>query len=243
MGIVASLTRIRQDIASTARACGRSEDAIRIMAVSKTQSADAIRAAMEAGILLFGENRVQELESKVREGAFQTSDAGGRAEIHLIGHLQSNKVGRAVELADSIDSVDSLRLCRLIAQHAERAGRTIDVLLQCNCSLEGSKSGYDLQDLSRIEETLLAARAFSDVVRIRGMMTIGPLSGDETAIRSSFRTLHDLFEEYKTHTDRPERWDTLSMGMSGDYHIAIEEGSTLVRIGSALFGDRYAEHV
>lgn len=242
MDIRTSYDQIVHEITSLAHACGRAFSSIRIMAVSKTQSVDAIREAVDAGIMLFGENRVQELETKVTSGAFREGSDGTIPEVHLIGHLQSNKVAKAVEFADSIDSVDSLKLCMQIARQAERAGKTMDILLQCNCSQESSKSGFDIRDLTPIQETLHEARYFHDVVRIRGLMTIGPLLGDDEQVRSSFRILHDLFYEYKAQFKYGEEWDTLSMGMSSDYTLAIEEGSTLVRIGSALFGSRIPQN-
>lgn len=206
--------------------CGR-VDTVELMAVSKTHPLEAVLAAVDCGQLLFGENRVQEIQTKFPEtrNAYQ---------VHLIGHLQSNKVRKAVGLVDAIDSVDSLKLVRLINAEALKLEKRIPILLEWNTSGEAAKSGFtnDKEFFSVLDEAPQLQG-----VDIRGLMTIGPLTDNETMVRTAFAKLRNLA---RTCSERYPAlsFDTLSMGMSQDFLWAIKEGSTMVRIGTAIFGGR-----
>lgn len=217
--ILASIEKMRVD-------SGRNDE-VALMAVSKTHPYEAIEEAFASGQFLFGENRVQEILDKFPE------DRQGY-ELHLIGHLQSNKVKKAVKAIDAIDSVDSLRLARLINREAMKIGKVMPILLEWNTSGEDSKSGF-------IEEgeyfSLLDEASDLPGIRIGGLMTIGPLTDNEKMVRSAFAKLRMIAD--KSRESYPHiSFDTLSMGMSQDYLWAIQEGSTVVRIGSAIFGQR-----
>lgn len=220
-----NLAQIKESIAAAASSAGRSGDSVRLMAVSKTHPWEEILALSGAGQLLFGENRVQEGEAKL-------APKGQRPmRVNLIGHLQSNKVGKALSLFDRIDSVDSLRLAtRIDRLSAER----YPILLELNTSGEAAKHGFESEDelFSALEQIVLLPN-----IRVEGLMTLGPLGGSEGAIRSSFKRLRCVFERAQERFDLPA-FTELSMGMSGDFPLAIAEGSTCVRIGTALFGKR-----
>ncbi|MDY0303738.1 MAG: YggS family pyridoxal phosphate-dependent enzyme [Sphaerochaeta sp.] len=220
-----NLAQIKESIAAAASSAGRSGDSVRLMAVSKTHPWEEILALSGAGQLLFGENRVQEGEAKL-------APKGQRPmRVNLIGHLQSNKVGKALSLFDRIDSVDSLRLAtRIDRLSAER----YPILLELNTSGEAAKHGFESEDelFSALEQIVLLPN-----IRVEGLMTLGPLGGSEAAIRSSFKRLRCVFERAQERFDLPA-FTELSMGMSGDFPLAIAEGSTCVRIGTALFGKR-----
>jgi pyridoxal phosphate enzyme (YggS family) len=222
-----NLESVLTAIAGAARQSGRSSDAIRLMAVSKTQSLEAIVELASHGQVLFGENRVQEAVAKF-------SPKPTPMEVHLIGHLQSNKVRKAVAVVDSIDSVDSLRVARLIGEEALRIGKTMPVLLEVNTSGEASKSGFaNERDYWEFLDNVGSIPA----LLVRGLMTIGPMVDDERTVRSAFASLRSLAERSALH--HPELdFSVLSMGMSQDFKAAIAEGSTMVRIGTALFGRR-----
>ncbi len=221
-----NLPRVEERIAAALVRAGRSDE-VKLVAVTKTHPPEAVRAALAAGLRAIGENRVQELDQKV---AAVGRDA---AEWHLIGHLQRNKVRRALALFDEIESIDSHRLAVELSGEAERAGREVHGLVEVNVSGEASKSGF------APEETLDAVAAIVALPRLRihGLMTIGPLTDDRAAIRRSFVHMRELHQQCAR--DIPgfdARW--LSMGMSGDFEMAIEEGSNLVRLGTVLFGER-----
>ena len=206
--------------------CGR-VDTVELMAVSKTHPLEAVLAAVDCGQLLFGENRVQEIQTKFPEtrSAYQ---------VHLIGHLQSNKVRKAVGLVDAIDSVDSLKLVRLINTEALKLEKRIPILLEWNTSGETAKSGFtDEREFFAVLDEAPQLQG----VEIRGLMTIGPLTDNETMVRTAFAKLRNLA---RTCSERYPAlsFDTLSMGMSQDFLWAIKEGSTMVRIGTAIFGGR-----
>jgi PLP dependent protein len=202
------------------------------MAVSKVHPAEAMAEAFAAGVTLFGENRVQEYEAK----RVRLRELGvASAEVHLIGHLQSNKSGKAAEIFDGVDSVDSLRVAERLHDAAGRLGRRLPILLELKLSDEPTKAGLapDGAELPALLERL-PDLAHLDV---RGLMTIAPLDDNPETARACFRRLRALREELtRAHPKLDLR--ELSMGMSGDFEIAIEEGSTLVRIGTALFGAR-----
>lgn len=198
------------------------------MAVSKTRPAEAIQEAAEAGVRLIGENRVQEFEAK-RTGI------SGNLEVHLIGHLQSNKATKAAAIFSGIDTVDSLRLLERLDDVAKQLDRRLPVLLEIKLSGEITKSGFDPAG----DELRRALERAADLkhAQVRGLMTIAPLDENPEAARVCFRRLRELREEWSRLYSRVDL-EELSMGMSGDFEIAIEEGSTLVRIGTALFGAR-----
>ena len=204
------------------------------MGVSKMHPAQAIEEAARAGLTLFGENRVQEFEGKrgrlAEFGAFA-------AEVHLIGHLQSNKSAKAAEIFDGIDSVDSGRLADRLNDAAGKLGKTLPILLEIKLSNEATKTGFQPEgpELDEVLERLPDLRHLA----MRGLMTIAPLDEDVEAARACFQRLRKLRENLAQKYARLD-FHELSMGMSGDFEIAVEEGSTLVRIGTALFGERTA---
>ena len=229
-GIAERTAAIEERIAAACRRSGRLRESVRLMAVSKTHPASAIRHAHAAGIQLFGENRVQEFATK----AAQLKDLV--AEFHLIGHLQSNKSAKAAELFNAVDSVDSLKLARKLNADAQKLGRTLPILVEINTGGEEAKSGF-APDSPELEELLSNALHF-ECLRIQGLMTIPPHTEDPEGARPYFRKLRELREEIAARQIPSVRMDELSMGMSHDFEVAIEEGSTCVRIGTAIFGVR-----
>jgi hypothetical protein len=222
------LASVEARIAAACRRAGRERGSVRLMAVSKTHPASAICEAAEAGLRLFGENRVQEFEAKRVE-------LPPGIEVHLIGHLQSNKTAKAAAIFSSIDTVDSLRLLERLDGAAQHAGRRPSLLLELKLSEEAAKTGFDPAG-SELQQTLERAADLSHA-RVRGLMTIAPLDENPETARACFRRLRALREDLARRYPRLAL-DELSMGMSGDFEIATEEGSTLVRIGTALFGTR-----
>jgi pyridoxal phosphate enzyme (YggS family) len=228
-----NLEAVRENLVSAAAASGRKPDEIALMGVSKFQPAESVLAAFECGLGLFGENRVQERESK--------SAALGetRAEWHMIGTLQKNKARKAIALFDCIQSVDHAALAetleRIVAESPEetKLARPYPIMVEVNVSGEDTKQGVAPEKCFALIDSIAVKCTH---VEISGLMTIGPLSEDEHKIRDSFSTLRELKEEAKKRFDFAMRH--LSMGMSGDYAAAIGEGSTIVRIGTAIFGAR-----
>ena len=216
---------VERRIAHAAERTGRNADEVRIMAVTKTLPESAVRLALENGIGLFGENRVQEAAEKF-------ANLKDRLELHLIGHLQRNKAGTAARLFSWVDSIDKWETAVELDKRAGQEGRQIRILVEVNTSGEDSKFGVrtneDLRDL------VLKLRTLENL-DLRGLMTVGPLSGDLGRIRKAFRDLRLLHDRLR---DEVPSLDILSMGMSGDFEIAVEEGSNLVRIGTALMGPR-----
>lgn len=240
--IAANVAQVRERIAAAARAAGRDPGEITLMAVSKTFPAAVIRAAYDAGVRLFGENYVQEFEEK-SEGMGTAALLGPDAAIHMIGHLQSNKAAKACELFDGVDSVDSLKLARRLNAAVAAQGswaKPLPVLLEINLGGEETKSG--LEPESPELEALLAAAPELEHLRIRGLMAIPPWSEDPEHSRPYFRRLRALRDKLRdTMAARHSTGvslDVLSMGMSGDFEVAIAEGSTCVRVGTAIFGRR-----
>ena len=229
------LQMVEDRITAVCRRAKRSRGEVRLMGVSKMHPAEAMAEALHAGLTLFGENRVQEFEGK-RERLRELGVSG--AEVHLIGHLQSNKSARAAELFRAIDSVDSVRLAERLNDAAGKLGKTLPLLLEIKLSAEATKSG--LEPGSAELESLLERLPGWPHLAMKGLMTIAPLDESPATARTCFRQLHLLRDELARrylHLDFRE----LSMGMSGDFEIAIEEGSTLIRIGTALFGERLRE--
>ncbi|HWR35815.1 MAG TPA: YggS family pyridoxal phosphate-dependent enzyme [Clostridia bacterium] len=231
MSIAENIAAIRTRIASAAARVGRDPEAVSLMAVSKTHPAESIRQAYEAGQRLFGENRVQEF--------FGKHDALGdlaRARFHLIGHLQSNKATRAVELFSGIDSVDSLKLAERLNAAGAQAGKTVAVLIEMNVGGEQAKSGIPL-DSPELGAILTAAPRLTNL-DICGLMTVPPFTQDSEGARPFFRALRDLRHRIAAYDLPRVSMTELSMGMSHDFEVAVEEGSTCVRIGTAIFGAR-----
>lgn len=226
MSIAANLTPLRDKIASACRRSGRSEASVALMAVSKMHPVEAILEAHAAGLRLFGENRVQEFQAK-----HLTTSSLPDARFHLIGPLQSNKANRAAELFHAIDTVDSLKLAQRLNTAAQSLNRTLPILIEVKLSHEESKHGLDPADLP----PLLDAIAELPHLRAEGLMTVPPWSTDPEPARPYFQTLRRLRDEQQR---RHSSLTQLSMGMSNDFVVAIEEGSTCVRIGTALFGKR-----
>ncbi|MFZ0314248.1 MAG: YggS family pyridoxal phosphate-dependent enzyme [Candidatus Korobacteraceae bacterium] len=224
MSIADNLEAIQERMARAARRAGRDPEDIALMAVTKTQPAERIAEAYAAGQRLFGENRVQELAEK-----FGALGELHDAQFHMIGHLQSNKVTKAAEIFAAVDSVDSVRLGERLNAAAETAGKSLDVLIEVNLGGEAAKSGV-AADSAELERILEAAPGWRRL-RIRGLMTVPPFTDDPEDARPYFRQLRELRE-------RLGGLDVLSMGMSNDFEVAIEEGSTCVRIGTGIFGER-----
>ncbi len=216
---------------AAARRGGRRAEDIALMAVTKTHPAERIREAYAAGLRLFGENRVQEFAGK--SGAL--SDLS-KAEWHMIGHLQTNKAAKAVELFTGIDSVDSIKLAEKLDAAAVVRGKRLRVLIEVNVGGEAAKSGL-AADSPELEEILSAAPRFEGL-QCCGLMTIPPYTEDPEGARGHFRKLRDLRDSIARRKLPAITVNVLSMGMSHDFEVAIEEGSTCVRVGTAIFGER-----
>ena len=233
MTIAENIAQIRRRIDQAAHLAGRDPAEVQLMAVTKTQPADRIREAYEAGLRLFGENRVQEYSGK----SVDLRDLPN-AEWHMIGHLQTNKALSAVELFHAIDSVDSVRLAHKLNESAAQLARKLPILIEINVGGEAAKSGLS-PAADELGELLRLAPEF-DHLEIRGLMTVPPYSEDPEAARPYFRILRELRDSISARQLAQIRLDSLSMGMSHDFEVAIEEGSTCVRVGTAIFGERTA---
>jgi pyridoxal phosphate enzyme (YggS family) len=231
MSITENIAAVRERIAGAARRAGRSPDGITLMAVSKTHPPERIREAYEAGLRVFGENRVQEFSGK-SEALADLRDA----EWHLIGHLQTNKAAKAVELFRAVDSVDSLKLAEKLDAAARALGKKLDVLIEVNVGGESAKSGLALDSLA-LDQLLIAAPRLEALV-FHGLMTVPPFTDDPQEARPYFRKLRELRDAIAARKLPAVAMDELSMGMSHDFEVAIEEGSTCVRVGTAIFGER-----
>jgi pyridoxal phosphate enzyme (YggS family) len=231
MSISENVERVRGRVEAAARRAGRRPEEIALMAVSKTHSAERIREAYEAGLRLFGENRVQEFAAKA-DSLRDLNDA----EWHLIGHLQSNKAAKAVELFAAVDSVDSWKLAQKLNAVAAQVGKRVAVLIEINIGGEEAKSGA--APGSPELEALLAGAPELNNLEIRGLMTIPPFTDDPEQARPYFQKLRELREMIAARKLPAVSMDVLSMGMSHDFEVAIEEGSTCVRVGTAIFGER-----
>lgn len=226
--IAENLMRIRADIARAAKKSGRNPDDIQLLAVSKRQDAEQIMEARRCGQNLFGENFIQEARDKIEQ-------LDPAITWHFIGHLQSNKAKIATGLFQLIETVDSLKLATALNRHAADLGKVLDILIQINVGQEQQKSGA-LPD--RSEELIQAAGKLKNI-RVRGLMTMPPFADDPEQSRPYFRALKKIADDFHGKGYFGAEADPiLSMGMSADYRIAIEEGATLVRIGTAIFGER-----
>ncbi len=231
MGVAENLAQVRERMERAAKRAGRGSGEIALMAVSKTFPAARIAEAYAAGQRLFGENRVQEFEEK--SGAARALSG---AEFHLIGHLQSNKAAKAAELFDAVDSLDSLRLAEKLNTAAEKAGTRLPALIEINVGGEEAKSGMAIG--SEELEEMLASAGRLEHLEIRGLMTIPPYTEDPEGARPYFLRLRELRDEIARRKLPGVAMDVLSMGMSHDFEVAIEEGATCVRVGTGIFGER-----
>lgn len=231
MAISDNIAHIRERISRAAARAGRNPDSITLMGVSKVVEPARIRQAYQAGIRIFGENRVQEFEGK--SSALKDLQ---EAEWHLIGHLQTNKAKRAVELFHAVDSVDSVRLAEKLNQAAQQANKVLPVLIEINVGGEESKNGVapDSPEL----EYLLQNGQLLEHLQVRGLMTIPPFTEDPQGSRPYFRRVRELRDAIADRKLQGIQMGVLSMGMSHDFEVAIEEGSTCVRVGTAIFGER-----
>jgi PLP dependent protein len=231
MSIAENIAAVRDRMAESARRAGRRADDITLMAVSKTYPPDRIREAHAGGLRLFGENRVQELAGKAGALADLVD-----AEWHMIGHLQTNKASRAAQLFRAVDSVDSPKLAEKLDAAARSLGKKLSVLIEINVGGEAAKSGV-APDSRELEELLVAAPRL-EALAFRGLMTVPPYTDDPEEARPYFRKLRGLRDAIAGRKLPAVGMDELSMGMSHDFEIAIEEGSTCVRLGTAIFGER-----
>jgi hypothetical protein len=228
-----NLDRLEDAISAACRAAARARGEVELMAVSKTFPAEAIAEAAALGLTLFGENRVQEFGTKAP--ALEALRKSTERRFHLIGHLQSNKAARAAELFDGVDSVDTLRLSERLNEAAGKYGKRLPVLIEVKLSPEETKSGLDPES----DEAARLLERMPDLLdlEMRGLMTIAPWGVAEDVTRTCFRSLRAWRERWAAAYPRLN-FDVLSMGMSGDFALAIAEGATRLRVGTALFGAR-----
>ena len=231
MSIAENIARVRERIAAAARRAGRNPDDITLMGVSKTFPPESIREAYAAGLRVFGENRVQEFAGKV-DSLRDLRDA----EWHLIGHLQTNKASKAAELFDAVDSVDSVRMAEKLNLSAASVGKTLAILIEINVGGETAKSGV-APDSDELERILQGAPRWGDL-KILGLMTVPPYTEDPEGSRAYFRRLRLIRDGIAARGLPKIGMEVLSMGMSHDFEVAIEEGATCVRVGTAIFGRR-----
>ena len=231
MSIAENVARIRSEMEAAALACGRDPKEIQLCAATKMNDADAVRQAIAAGVDCCGENRVQELTVKLAQNAYEG------APVHFIGHLQTNKVKYIAPYVSMIEAVDSLKLLKEIEKQGAKNNRVIDVLLELHIAEEETKYGLTLDACRQLlEEGEWRNMAH---VRICGLMMMASYVEDEAQIRQEFRTAHNFFDEVKQRYFAESPYFTQrSWGMSHDYPIAVEEGSTMVRVGTAIFGPR-----
>lgn len=223
------LAEVRGRMAAACRTAGRDPRDVRLMAVTKTQPREVLTAAYDAGLRLFGENRVQEASEKA-------AVLRDHADLQwaLIGHLQSNKVKQALGFAAEFHALDSVRLAETLERRLQALGRGLDVFVQVNTSGEASKSGLRPD---QVEQFVLDLRPFS-ALRVRGLMTLAVFSDDESAVAACFQRLVEVRRRLRQLDGAPGSYEELSMGMSGDFELAIAHGATTVRIGQGLFGAR-----
>jgi pyridoxal phosphate enzyme (YggS family) len=222
-----NLANVQANIARAAERAGRNYNEITLVAVSKTKPLELIKAAHALGVTHFGENRVQEALPKIE--SFHPQDVSW----HMIGHLQSNKANRVAEAFDYVQSIDSLHVARALDRHAVERARRLPILLQVNIAGEASKEGMTPQEAPTVARQIASLPG----LEIQGLMTIAPLVEDPEEVRPFFRALRALRDRLRD--ELPDcAWQHLSMGMTDDYTVAIEEGATIVRIGRAIFGER-----
>jgi pyridoxal phosphate enzyme (YggS family) len=234
------LEKLEAAIEQACQRAGRRRSDVELMAVSKTYPASTIEEAAALGLRLFGENRVQEFAGKAPELAARRGEGSNAAadepiRVHLIGHLQSNKSQRAVELFDAVDSLDSLRLAERLNEGAAKLGKRLPVLIEVKLSREETKEGLEPESAEAAQ--LLERLPDLSLLHVRGLMTIAPWGVAEDVTRACFRSLREWRDRWSAAHPKLNL-DGLSMGMSGDFAIAIEEGATRIRVGTALFGKR-----
>ena len=222
-----NLDKVNAQIKETAENCGRSADDVLLVAVSKTRTPEEINIAIDAGVTDIGENKVQEIMDKY--------DDVKPVKWHMIGHLQRNKVHQVLGKAVLIHSVDSLRLARQIEEEAAKKNMEVDILLEINVAKEESKYGFFMEDA---EAAIREISTFPHV-HIRGLMTIAPFVKNPEENREVFRTLKKLSVDISAKNINNVNMSVLSMGMTGDYEVAVEEGATMVRVGTGIFGERH----
>jgi len=222
------LQGVQERIRAAARACGRPESDIRLVAVSKTMPAEIVKEAIDIGMTDFGENYIQEAREKI------TMLSAYPVAWHYIGHLQSNKAKYAVRMFDLIHSVDSLKLAKELDKYAKKNDKIQTILIQVNVAREDSKSGVYLEDSVR----LLREVSRLENISVKGLMTMPPYFNAPEKVRPFFAALRQFRDQIKKEAIPNISMDELSMGMTGDFETAIEEGATMVRIGTAIFGDR-----
>ncbi len=237
-----NLERLEESIAAACRKAGRKRSEVELMAVSKMFPAETIAEAAALGLTFFGENRVQEFAAKMlTEAERGTWAVREKLRFHLIGHLQSNKAAKAAELFDGVDTLDSVRLAERLSEAAGNAGKRLPVLIEVKLSPEATKTGVEPEG----EEVARLLERLPDLLdlEVRGLMTIAPWGAPEEVTRACFRSLRTWRDRWAAaHPNL--KFDVLSMGMSGDFALAIAEGATRIRVGTALFGARKprAEH-
>jgi pyridoxal phosphate enzyme (YggS family) len=231
MSITSNIASIHERITAAARRAGRNPEDITLMAVSKTQPPEKIREAYKAGLKIFGENRVQEFSTKI-DAVRDLYDA----EWHMIGHLQTNKAAKTAELFRAVDSVDSLKLAEKLDAAARTLRKKLDVLIEINVGGEAAKSGV-APNSPELEDMLMAAPRL-EALAFLGLMTVPPFTDDPEGTRHYFCELRQLHDSIAARNLPALAMNHLSMGMSHDFEVAIEEGSTCVRVGTAIFGER-----
>jgi pyridoxal phosphate enzyme (YggS family) len=225
--LAANLANVRAAIAAAAQRANRHPSDITLVAVSKTHPVELVKMAYNLGVTDFGENRVQEAQAKIDD--FHPRDM----RWHMIGHLQSNKAGKVVESFDFVQSVDSLRLAQTLQRHAAEQNRRVPILLEVNVAGEESKSGIALDETPGVARQIAALSH----LEMQGLMTVAPRVSDPDQVRPVFRALRELLDRLRQELPACA-WHHLSMGMTDDYSVAIEEGATIVRVGRAIFGER-----
>lgn len=227
MSVAENIKRVLMEIGESSVKAGRNPSDITLVAVSKTRTVSEVQEACDYGLVHFGENRVQEASTKIPA-------LPGGIQWHMIGHLQSNKIKDAVWLFSWIDSVDSIEKADLIASRASAEGKTVKVLVQVKVSREDTKTGADYVDVEKI----VLHCSSKEGIEVCGLMTIGAFGVSETVTRSEFRLMKKIYDTLRENKETARYINVLSMGMSDDFRIAVEEGSTMLRVGTAIFGRR-----
>lgn len=231
-----NLRRVTEGVAAAAERARRDPAEVKLVAVTKAVEVDDIKTLIELGVVDIGESRVQQLTARAERISQwlgrRRKEGPSEVRWHMVGHLQRNKVRHVIEWAGIIHSVDSLRLAEEIAARAERSERTVDVLLQVNCSEERQKQGVAVGAAAHLAEQICTLKH----LRLLGLMTMAPLASKPEKARPTFVRLREIFEEMRTEKIGGKDFRHMSMGMTQDYQVAVEEGATILRIGTALFG-------
>ncbi|GER93471.1 YggS family pyridoxal phosphate enzyme [hot springs metagenome] len=230
--LIENISNILKKISHAAMRAGRSPDEVKLIAVTKTVSVEAIKEAVDAGLRIFGENRVQEAQKKIQSLKLEVQNS--RIEWHLIGHLQKNKIKYAVQLFDLIHTVDSIELAEELNKQAEKIKKTQRVLVQIKLSEEETKHGIPEENLMPLLEKINELKN----LKLEGLMTMPPYFEDIEGVRPYFKRLREIRDNINSLRIMHYALRELSMGMSNDFEVAIEEGATMVRIGTAIFGER-----